>query len=126
MATAAALGLWCGLGLYLDAMFLFTLAGLVPAAVLTWLATGRGRAGIRLTAVFLVALLVGIAPREIGRRVDPYDAYPSQFEATLERTALWEHARLLALHCLPRLVTGVELHETEKVVDPIAALEPIL
>ena len=24
-------------------------------------------------------------PREIGRRVDPYDAYPSQFEATLER-----------------------------------------
>ncbi len=33
---AAALGLWCGLGLYLDAMFLFTLAGMVPAAVLAW------------------------------------------------------------------------------------------
>ena len=30
---AAALGLWCGLGLYLDAMFLFTLAGMVPAGV---------------------------------------------------------------------------------------------
>ena len=34
---AAALGLWCGLGLYLDAMFLFTLAGMVPAALLAWL-----------------------------------------------------------------------------------------
>ncbi len=92
---AATLGLWCGLGLYLDAMFLFTLAGLVPAALLAWFSTGRSRAGIGLAAVFLIAMLVGLLPREIGRRVDPYDAYPSQFEATLERTAVREHARLL-------------------------------
>ena len=43
----AALGLWCGLGLYLDAMFLFTLAGLVPAAFLAWLSAGRSRVGDR-------------------------------------------------------------------------------
>jgi hypothetical protein len=119
---AAALGVWCGLGLYLDAMFLFTLAGIVPAAFLAWLRAGRSRAGIGLAAVFAVAMLVGLLPREIGRRVDPYDAYPSQFEATVERTAVWEHARLLGLHCLPRLIAGTELHEIEKSVDPISAL----
>ena len=111
---SAALGLWCGLGLYLDAMFLFTLAGLVPAALLAWFSGGRSRSGIGLAAVFLIALTFGLLPREIGRRVDPYDAYPSQFEATLERRAVLEHARLLALHCLPRLIAGTELSVWEE------------
>jgi hypothetical protein len=111
---AAALGFWCGLGLYLDAMFLFTLAGMLPAACLFWLTTGRSSAAIKPAAVFLLAILVGLVPREIGRHVDPYDAYPSQFEATLEPTAIWEHLRLLGLHCMPRLVAGLELHELEK------------
>jgi hypothetical protein len=119
---AAALGLWCGLGLYLDAMFIFTLAGMVPAAFFVWLSTGRPRAGIRLAAVFLVAMLVGLIPREIGRRVDPYDAYPSQFDATLQPKAIGEHARLLALHCLPRLIAGIELHQLEKAGNSIQAL----
>ena len=59
-------------------------------------------------------MLVGLVPREIGRRVDPYDAYPSQFDATLEPRAIWEHARLLGLHCLPRLIAGTELDQLEK------------
>ena len=71
--------------------------------------------------MFLVALLVGLVPREIGRRVDPYDAYPSQFAATLEPRAIWEHARLLALHCLPRLIAGTELDHLEK--TPVAAIQ---
>ena len=103
---AAALGLWCGLGLYLDAMFLFTLAGLAAAALLAWLSTGRSRAGIGLAAVFVVAMLVGLIPREVGRRVDPYNAYPSQFDATFEPRAIWEHIRLLVFECLPRLIAG--------------------
>ncbi len=111
---AAALGLWCGLGLYLDAMFLFTLAGMMPAALFAWYSTGRSRTGIGLAAVFSVAMLVGLLPREIGRRVDPYDAYPSQFAMTLERKAIREHARLLGLYCLPRLIAGTELHQVEK------------
>ena len=40
---AIALGFWCGLGLYLDMMFLFTLFGLVPAALVGWLFGGRWR-----------------------------------------------------------------------------------
>ena len=119
---AAALGLWCGLGLYLDAMFLFTLAGLVPAALFAWLSTGRSKAGIGLAAVFAVAMLVGLLPRELGRRVDPYDAYPSQFEMTLEPGAIWEHARLLTLDCLPRLIAGTELHHLERAGSSIQSL----
>ncbi|HKI16811.1 MAG TPA: hypothetical protein VKA15_02985 [Isosphaeraceae bacterium] len=111
---SAALGLWCGLGLYLDAMFLFTLAGLVPAALLAWFSGGRSRSVFGLAAVFLVALGFGLLPREIGRRVDPYDAYPSQFETTFESRALIAHGRLLALHCLPRLIAGTELSELEE------------
>jgi hypothetical protein len=119
---AAALGVWCGLGLYVDLMFLFTLAGLAPAALVAWLSTGRSRSGITLAGVFLVALLAGLLPREIGRRVDPYDAYPSQFGATFERKALWEHTRLFALHCLPRLVAGTELDQIEKAGGLIPSL----
>ena len=42
--------------------------------------------------------------------VDPYDAYPSQFAATLETGAIGEHARLLFLNCLPRLLAGTEFN----------------
>jgi hypothetical protein len=118
---AAALGLWCGLGLYLDAMFLFTLAGMVPAAVLAWLSTGRSRTGIGLAAVFLIAMLAGVVPREIGRAVEPHDAYPSQFAATLESKAIAEHTRLLLLNCLPRLIAGTELNYFEKPRTSMAA-----
>jgi len=108
------LGLWCGLGLYLDAMFAFTLSGLGPAALLAWFSGGRSRSGFGLTTVFLIALGFGLLPRAIGWYVDPYDAYPSQFEATLEHRAVLDHARLLALHCLPRLIAGTELSELEE------------
>ncbi len=110
----AALGLWCGLGLYLDPIFLFTLAALVPAALVAWFSAGRSRSGFGLAAVFLIGVTVGLLPREIGRRVDPHDAYPSQFQATWERRALLEHARLLAVHCLPRLICGTELSQWEE------------
>jgi hypothetical protein len=109
--SAIALGLWCGLGLYLDAMFLFTLAGLLPAALLWWLQSGRPKTGLAGTAVFLAGLSVGLAPAMIGRWVDPYDAYPSQFSATWDWPAIRDHARLLGFVCLPRLISGIELPE---------------
>jgi hypothetical protein len=111
---AAALGLWCGLGVYLDAMFVFTLAGLVPAAAIAGFAGARSRRGLGLAAVFAAAFAVGLLPREIGRRLDPYDAYPSQFELTTGGPELVEHARLLALHCVPRLLAGTELDTIEQ------------
>ena len=33
-------------------------------------------------------MVVGLLPREIGRRVDPYDAYPAQFAATFDADAI--------------------------------------
>jgi hypothetical protein len=112
------LGIWCGLGLYLDAMFLFTLGGLIPAALWPWLAGAKSRRDLALAAVFLVGLGFGLVPRAIGRRVDRHDAYPSQFDATFASGVLLDHARLLGLHCLPRLIAGGELFELEESADP--------
>ncbi len=118
LRRAIALGVWCGLGLYLDAMFVFTLAGLVPAATIAWMVSARSPRVFVQAAAFAVALFFGLAPREIGRRVDPYDAYPSQFEATTDRRAVLEHSALLAFHCLPRLIAGLELPQFEKACLP--------
>ena len=112
---AAGLGLWCGLGLYLDAMFLFTLFGLAPAAPVGWFFGGRWRLKLCTAAAFVVGGIFGFLPHEIGRVVDPYDAYPSQFIATFEEPAVREHGRLLALQCLPRLIAGTELDRFDRI-----------
>lgn len=106
---AAMLGTWCGLGVTVDAMFLVTIAGIAAGASSAWLAGPRSRSGIILAATFLVGMAVGLLPREIGRRVDPYDAYPAQFAATFDPRAVAGHAELLTLECLPRLIAGVRL-----------------
>jgi hypothetical protein len=111
---AAGLGLWCGLGLYLDAMFFFTIVALVPAAFLAGSSALRSRSVIITVGIFMAAMIVGLLPLAAGRRADPYDAYPSQFEFTLARRAVLEHGRLLALHCLPRLIAGIEMDDLEQ------------
>jgi hypothetical protein len=114
---AAVLGLWCGLGLYLDAMFAFTLVALVPAAVGGgWSAPGRHRWAL----AFILAGLVGVLPREIGRRVDPHDAYREQFDPILDRAVLAGHGRLLVRDCLPRLIVGHRLPGLQSEPSPAA------
>src|SRR5207248_574439 len=104
---AAALGLWCGLGLYLDRMFVLTVAGLVPAAVVGWWASGRSRRGLACGLAAVAAAVVGYLPHEVGMRVDPHDAAPEQFDPFFVREALIGHARLLGFECLPRLIVGL-------------------
>jgi hypothetical protein len=108
--SAAGLGLWSGLGLYLDALFALTLAGLVPAAAVAWFRGGRSTAGMGLAALFVAGMLVGLVPRQLGRWADPYDAYPAQFAPTLERAEIVEHLGLLTFGCLPRLIAGTDLN----------------
>ncbi|RUL85037.1 hypothetical protein [Tautonia sociabilis] len=108
---AMLLGLWCGLGLYLDAMFLFTLLGMAPAAVVSWRSGGWSQAGLATAMAFAVGLAVGAAPGEIGRRVDPYDPYGEQFAPIFRPDVIAEHARILGLECLPRQISGYELPE---------------
>ena len=115
----AALGLWCGLGLYLDRMFLFTLVGLLPAAALGGTGEPRGRGG-RGPLAFALACALGYLPHVAGTWADPYDAYREQFDPLLDRAALREHARLLALDCLPRLVAGHRLPGLQSEPSPAA------
>jgi hypothetical protein len=107
--SAALLGVWCGLGVYIDAMCLFTALGIAAAAIIAWVWGSRSRSGIVLAATFLGGMVIGLLPREIGRRVDPYDAYPAQFAATFDPSVVAEHAELLGLDCLPRLIAGTGL-----------------
>ncbi len=119
---AAVLGLACGLGLWADQMMLFSLVGLIPAALAAvWL--DRSPLGSRLAAVavLLIALAVGWLPHLAGRWADPYDAYETQFSTILTdprtgrenwpraRQLATQHAWLLALDCLPRLLAGHRL-----------------
>jgi hypothetical protein len=111
---AGLLGAWCGLGLFVDAMVLFTVAGVAGSAFLGWLMRSRSRSGIVVAAAFLAGLVVGAIPREIGRRLDPYDAYPSQFAATFHPPVIAGHAGLLAEECLPRLIAGTGLQGADR------------
>ena len=103
---SAALGLWCGLGVYVDAMFFLTIAGLAVAALFAWFSNGRSRAAIGWVAVFIAAMLVGLIPRGIGQVVEPYNTYPKLFGVTIDPRTLWDHIRLLVSDCLPRLIGG--------------------
>jgi hypothetical protein len=121
-ARAFALGVFCGLGVYLDSMFLMTLLGLVPsglAAVV--LGRGDGWRGSR-ALICLLALsagfAIGTAPRPIGRWMEPHDAYNEQFAWSLDSEVLSEHARILFLDCLPRLIAGHRLPGLEADPDP--------
>jgi hypothetical protein len=122
---AAALGLVCGLGLYLDAMFLVTLMGLVPAAALiAGRAASRSWRGLGWAAVAVFAFVASLAPREAGRRLEPHDAYREQFRPVYQPDVLKMHARLLLEQCLPRLIVGHRLFGLEADPDPRALAGP--
>ncbi|WP_165230361.1 hypothetical protein [Aquisphaera insulae] len=118
------LGIWCGLGLYGDSMFLMTLLGLGLAGGLAALRgcrpVGQGSIRSRAASVLVLALgfLVGVAPRWIGAMVDPHDPYHEQFVGSLEPGLLREHARILLLECVPRLIAGHRLPGLEADPDP--------
>ena len=132
---AIVLGFWCGLGVYLDSMFVLTLAGLAFAgliAVVVESFSGRSNARGELSGkerrswlvrlaqglALVLAFLAGAAPRAIGQWVEPYDAYNEQFSWNLDSPLLAEHFRVLLLECLPRLVAGHRLPGLEADPDP--------
>ncbi len=118
LVRSAILGLWCGLGFFLDQMFLFTLLTLIPGLVMGGFGPGRLIGKFAACGLFVIGFAVGDAPRELGVRLDPYDAYNTQFQTIFvdARTGLWdgsqtrallaEHSQLLLADCLPRLIGG--------------------
>jgi hypothetical protein len=121
---ALGLGVWCGLGLYIDSMFLMTLLGLGVATLVATVGGARPPAArpiaARLAALAMLAagFLLGAAPRWIGARVDPHDPYHEQFSVSLDPRLLGEHVSILFLECLPRLVAGHRLPGLESDPDP--------
>jgi hypothetical protein len=119
LARSLGLGLWCGLGVYLDSMFVMTLAGMLIAAVLgAVIVRPHGRKLALHTLAFCVAFLIGSAPKIIGARLEPYDAYRDQFATTFEPRVLVDHARILFLDCVPRLIAGHRLPGFQADPDP--------
>jgi hypothetical protein len=116
---ALILGLWCGFGLYIDTMFAVTWVGLGVASVVGWwgLRVGFGRVLLGLL-VFGFGAGLGVAPRVIGQRVDPYDAYVGQFTPTFRGDILARNGKLLVCDCLPRLIAGHRLPGLESEPDP--------
>lgn len=102
----ALLGIWVGLGLYVDAMFIFSIFGIAAATFLWSLRTGLSRAGLSAVCAFLLGTAAGFAPSWIGARVDPRDDYPDQFAPTFNPELLWGHTGILVYECLPRLICG--------------------
>ena len=104
--SALALGVGCGVGYWLDPMFVVTLAGLAAAALGSWLAGRCSRRGVALALVFVAGFLGGVWPRVVGARVDPYSCYDDQFAFATHPDVLAGHADLLVRECLPRLIAG--------------------
>jgi hypothetical protein len=117
-SNLAFFGLWCGLGLYLDTMFAFTLVGLGSANGIHWLLEGRPRVSIPGSAMLLTAFAVGFLPGLIGRFVDPHDAYPDQFRPLWNAEIVADHAAILGLECLPRLIAGTEVGRLRQNLAP--------
>ena len=116
---AAILGLWSGLGLWLDSMSAVTMAGLVAAVIAAWWSgLGSSRRGLACSLAFALAAGIGAAPRFIGARVDPHDAYREQFEPVTRLDVLLEHGKILGLDCLPRLIAGHRLPGLQAEPDP--------
>ena len=110
---AAGLGVWCGLGLWIDSMFLISLLGLVAAGSAAWTLSGRSRTGLRSGLIFTLAVVVGLTPKLVGDRVDPHDAYRETFVPDWNADVLLSHAKTLGLDCLPRLLVGHRLPDLE-------------
>lgn len=110
----AALGLWCGLGVWLDAMFAFTLLALLPPLLFHRPTAGPFGRKLAQLLLFAAMIAVGALPKLAGRVADPYDAYNEQFAPVTRIDLLAGHARMLGAECLPRLVAGHRLPDARQ------------
>ena len=114
----ALLGFWSGLGLYVDAMFMFTWIGLISAAAWSAFRNGLNKRGLTASAAFVAASALGFAPAWIAARRHLRDDYPAQFSPTTNPELWWGHAKILALECVPRLISGRLLPDLSTEPDP--------
>ena len=118
------LGVWCGFGLYLDSMFVVTLAGLVPTALMVGAFSRAGWERLVIVIAFMTGLLIGASPREVGRRVDSHNPYDEQFGLMTRPDVLLDHFSILFRECLPRLASGRTLPGLASDPDPSSLGQP--
>jgi len=102
----AGLGLFCAIGIWIDSIFLLGIAGLgLSSVIISW--QSRSTIPIKRRSiqalVFTAFLPIGPLISKLG---DGVNVYGSQFEITTDPSALKEHARILLVECLPRLIIG--------------------
>jgi hypothetical protein len=90
------LGVWCGVGLYLDQMFVATVVSIGCAAFGVWLIERTKLRGLFVGLVFVIGCVVGNIPAIIGMRADPYDPYEGQFDRATGARELTAHAWIFA------------------------------
>ena len=102
----AGLGLFCAIGIWIDSIFLLGIAGLgLSSVIMAWQLRSTipiKRRSIQ-ALVFTTFLPIGPLISKLG---DGVNVYGSQFEITTDPSALKEHARILLVECLPRLIIG--------------------
>ena len=123
-------GVWCGLGYYLDGMFVMTLPFVGMLALASVMRTANLGRMLVLTLLMAGGFAIGDLPREVGSRLDPHDAYKEQFttifdhdeRAPLDRERAKKlflgHLSLFSLECLPRLITGHRLVSADLPTEP--------
>ena len=117
LGRAFGLGVWSGLALWVDSMGLLSVAAMLASAALAWWRSGHSPKAFRLFGIGLLGFALGIVPKGIGGRVDPYDSYREQFQPIWETPVLLQHGGILFRDCLPRLVAGHRIFTLQS--DPL-------
>ncbi|MFM7129042.1 MAG: hypothetical protein ACKO0V_06765 [bacterium] len=113
-----AFGLYCGLGLWVDSIFLLGLAGLFVASMVeSWKFRKTVSLKIRLAQAILFTVMLPIGPflTSLG---DGENVYGNQFELISEMPLFLEHTKILFLQCLPRLIFGRSLPGKDEITWP--------
>ena len=102
----AGLGLFCAIGIWIDSIFLLGIAGLgLSSVIISWQSRSTIPIKRRVIQALVFTTFLPIGPL-ISKLGDGVNVYGSQFEITTDPSALKEHARILLVECLPRLIIG--------------------
>jgi len=111
-------GLFCGLGLWVDSIFLLGLAGLFFASLAeAWKFRKTVSLQRRLAQAMLFSMMLTVGPllTSLG---DGENVYGDQFQLITDIPSLIDHTKILFLQCLPRLAFGRSITGKDEITWP--------
>lgn len=111
-------GLFCGLGLWVDSIFLLGLAGLFFASLAeAWKFRKTVSLKRRLAQAMLFSMMLPVGPllTSLG---DGENVYGDQFQLITDVPSLIDHTKILFLQCLPRLAFGRSISGKDEITWP--------